>query len=241
MFQRIGILGEESEYHFPLPGQEKTDEKIILFTRKHIISFLPSLLLILGLILIPLILLFFGIFFSNIFTTFWRNLIIISASIYYLVIANFAFVEWFSFYYDILIITNKRIIDIVQQGVFNRTITEISLLRVQNVMGKIVGILPTFFGYGNVRAETAGEMSETLVFENIPNPYATANKIMELHDHLVLEETRASELGGGVGVERPARKHLEETKSPKESLPVKENNSGEVRKDDLEKGGEIKL
>lgn len=251
MVERIGIEGEEEEYHFPIPGQEKTGEKIVLFTRRHLVSFLPSILLILGLVLIPLILIILGFIFSDIFTTAWRILIIVGTSVYFLIIANFAFVEWFSFYYDILIITDKRIIDIVQMGIFNRTITEIALLRVQNVTGIIKGFLPTLFAYGNVRAETAGEMSETLIFEDIPNPYATANKIMELHDLLVLEETKASQLAGGVGVEKPASRHLKPPQPP--AVPPQPpppppivpknnfNNSGEIKKDDLQKGGEVKL
>ena len=49
------------------------------------------------------------------------------------------------------------------------------------------------FRYGDVRAQTAGEHAETILFEDIPKPVEVAERILQLHNALVEKETREQE------------------------------------------------
>lgn len=104
----------------------------------------------------------------------------------------FAFFIWIDFYLDIWIITEKKIINVEQKGIFLRRISELKFDRIQDVTVEVKGILPTLLNYGNIHIQTAGEV-ERFVFLCIPDPYALKNLIMNLQKETIAEET--NELG----------------------------------------------
>lgn len=83
--------------------------------------------------------------------------------------------------------TNKRIIDAEQRGLFSREVSEFKLYRVQDVTIEIKGVLPTFLNYGNVYIQTAGEAKE-FVFKQIPNPRQAKDLIIKLHSQAYLTQ-----------------------------------------------------
>lgn len=219
-----------AEYHFPVPGQEVEGEKIIICTHRHWAAFLGAIFLTFILIILPVVGLLILGFTSDIFQTGWRNIIILGGSVYYLIIFNFAFIEWITYYYDIYIVTERRIIDIVQTGIFNRSITELPLLRIQNSTSEIKGFLPTLFAYGNVVTETAGEAAESFVFRDVPNPVEVASKIMALQEKILAQEKREEEIGEAEG-------RLREPPVP----PETKDEEGKIDKNQLDQGGQVKL
>lgn len=237
-----------SEYNFPVPGSIKESE-IVIFARRHFVSFLGQFLLAFLLLVIPIIIviiIFAFHFDTKIFQGLFLNFLTLILSAYYLVIVTFTFVSWISFYYNIYIITNTEIIEITQVGFFGRKISQLSLLRVQDVSSDIKGILPTFFSYGDVLVETAGE-KETFLLQSVPNPQAVSTKIMEIHDKIIETEGRHREVLEGEGTLAPNKKTPEE-KTPYQTLLEKEQSpkienlkEGEISQDDLDKGGEVNL
>ena len=250
------------KYLFKIPGHE--DQEIVWFTRKHIMSLLGSILLIIFLFLIPVA---FGIVLwykaNSIFESNLLNVVVILAAVYYLVIISFTFTIWINYYYDVFIITDQEIIDIKQEGIFGRKINEVSILRIQDVSAQVKGVLPTLFNYGNVVAESAGENSQTYIIEDVPNPMKMANKIMTMHNEQVAREDRAFEIITAEGDLRKnsANGQTQSTASFGEmnngstqtycppcppSNPVSgpespSNSEGNVSKKDLDKGGEVKF
>jgi len=190
-----------SEYHVPVPGgMLEADEEIVIFARRHWVAFLGNLLLGVFLYLMPIVvLILLAVYLPSIYTSSWRAIMVVFASIYYLIMTAFIFLQWISYYFDIIIVTNKRVVDIVQEGLFNRRITEIPLLRVQDVTGEIKGFFQTLFGYGNVVVETAGEGTLNLKFKDIPNPLEISAKIQKLHDACREKEGEIKESQEGVG------------------------------------------
>ncbi len=75
--------------------------------------------------------------------------------------------------------TDKRIVDIEQVGLFKRIIAEQKLFRVQDVTAEVKGIIPTFLHYGKVTIQTAGT-KERFVFDEIPHPYEVSKKIIQM-------------------------------------------------------------
>jgi len=176
----------------PIPGHEK--ETVLINTRRHFVAYLGRLILIAVLFLIPILIFSYAYStYPNMFNGSVINFVVVIGSIYYLVMSTFAFISWISYYFNIFIVTDQSIIDVNQEGIFNRQITEVSILRVQDVSAKIKGVFPTLFGYGDVVAETAGENTRTYVIDSIPNPIEVANKILSLHTDQIKREERSDE------------------------------------------------
>ena len=93
------------------------------------------------------------------------------------------FVVWTNYYLDTWIVTDKRVIDIEQRGLFNRSVSECHLDRVQDVTTEVKGFLPTFLKYGDVIIQTAGEQGR-FVMRNVPNPYEVKDAIVQAHGKL---------------------------------------------------------
>jgi membrane protein YdbS with pleckstrin-like domain len=76
---------------------------------------------------------------------------------------------WTTYYMDIWVVTNRRIIDIDYQRLFDRNIAILRLDRVQDVTTHIRGILPSLLRYGSVVVQTAGSDKE-FVIDQIAHP-----------------------------------------------------------------------
>ncbi|MDQ5972540.1 MAG: hypothetical protein QG553_699 [Patescibacteria group bacterium] len=68
-----------------------------------------------------------------------------------------------------LIISNKNLTQVLQHGLFNRKVSELSLANVEDVTAKQRGILASIFGFGNLIVETAGEQAN-FDFKYCPRP-----------------------------------------------------------------------
>ena len=160
---------------------KKDDENVITLLRQHpfvigarlafwaLVAAMPILVyLILGDVLKPFI---FNISIFPIFLLF--------IAIYYLYIWLFTFNTFVEYYLDIWVITNYRILNIEQNGLFNRTFSEQQLNRVQDITSEVKGFFPTMLNFGNVYIQTAAEI-ERFSFEQIKDPQGCANKIAEI-------------------------------------------------------------
>lgn len=167
---------------FRIPSQ-KSYEKIELFLRRH---WLVLFFIYLGFG----IMIFFGLFGFYLINEFLPlgenglNLTRFLLSLYTLSVWYFLFKALADFYLDTWIVTDHRILEIHQLGLFKRDVSELRLSKIQDVTVKTEGLLPTFFNYGNVIIQTASEIPE-FKFEQIPNPQQTKDKILQLYDQFV--------------------------------------------------------
>jgi uncharacterized membrane protein YdbT with pleckstrin-like domain len=98
-------------------------------------------------------------------------------ALYILSLLLFLFIIWTDYYLDIWIITSKRIIDVEQKGLFNRSISEFSLANVQDVTIEINGIVETLLKFGDLNVQTAGQMN--FVINQAPNLYEAKDLILK--------------------------------------------------------------
>lgn len=98
-------------------------------------------------------------------------------SIYILTLMLFLFIIWADYYLDIWIITSKRIIDIEQRGLFDRSISEFSLANVQDVTIEISGVVQTLLKFGNLHVQTASE--NNFVIKDAPHLYEAKDFILK--------------------------------------------------------------
>ncbi|MDP3986481.1 MAG: PH domain-containing protein [Candidatus Veblenbacteria bacterium] len=105
----------------------------------------------------------------------------LALSLYYLGVWVFFWHTWVDYYLDVWVVTNERVLSLEQRGIFNRTVAELRLSRVQDVTSQVKGLWETFLHYGDVRIQTAGEQGN-FVFREIKQPYEVAERLMRLVD-----------------------------------------------------------
>jgi hypothetical protein len=152
--------------------QLKPNEKIILSLHKHWVVLIGKLFIVLILALAPI---FISLFLPNLSQDLIL-LILFFVIIYFLFVFALAFVFWIDYYLDVWIITNQRIIDIEQRGLFKREISEFMLNKVQDVTIKIPGMMAALLKYGDITVQTAGERN--FAAQKIPNIQKVKNLIL---------------------------------------------------------------
>ena len=163
-----------------LPHREP-NEKIIFFLRRHpfILARILAVYFLLG--FLPMVAYFYiknewlQLMGNGIVLIFLRLLIITFYLFWWLLL----YYSWLDYFLDIWIVTNRRVINIEQDGLFNRRIAEHKLFRVQDVMSNQKGIFPTFLDYGEIQIQTAGA-EKTVVFEQVHRPHYVAQEVIKL-------------------------------------------------------------
>lgn len=100
-------------------------------------------------------------------------------TVYFLFLWLLFFLTVVDYYLDIWIITDRRILDIVQHSLFHREVSEFAIDKVQDVTVTVKGFLPTLMRFGDVDVKTASQ-TKTLVLHNIPEPYKIQDLIIRL-------------------------------------------------------------
>jgi uncharacterized membrane protein YdbT with pleckstrin-like domain len=137
------------------------NEEIIIELRRHWFSILNYVVILFLAAIAPAIAGVFLVRFFEIVMT--QQLLILSLflwSIWLIGAWVMLFIEWTDFYLDMWIVTNKRVIDINQKGLFNREMATVRIEHIQDVKIEVSGIIPTFLQLGNIHLQTAGEIRE---------------------------------------------------------------------------------
>lgn len=149
----------------------KAGEEVAAIIRHFGLTLWPKILAVLLLLVLPFFFIFplfkrgawgVGLFFAP----------IILGALY----AIRVFVAW---YYNVFIITNKRVIDIDQRGFFERIVSEADFSEIQDVSHRRKGIWQTIFRYGDVRIQIA-DTDIGLEIKNVRAPEETQQLISDL-------------------------------------------------------------
>lgn len=98
-------------------------------------------------------------------------------SLYALGLVLYTFTVWADYYLDVWIITNRRLIDVEQHGLFSRTISELPMEKIQNVTLEIHGVMATILHFGNLKVETASR--STFIIRDAPHMYKAKEIILK--------------------------------------------------------------
>ena len=166
------------------------EEKLVYFLRRHPITLLGVVFGYALLLAAPFaILVYLKVVQPEILTDVrYQALIVFGGSTFFLFAWLFLFQLFLDYYLDSWIVTNRRILNIEQNGLFGRTVSELRLYRIQDVTAIVNGFVKTMFNFGEVEIQTAGE-HERFMFEEIPKPNEVSKTILELsevdrRDHL---------------------------------------------------------
>ncbi len=83
-----------------------------------------------------------------------------------------------------LIVTDKNIVQVLQQGLFGRKVSQLALTNVEDVTAEQHGIFAMMFNYGLLKVETAGEQVN-FHYSMCPNPNYYAKLILEAREKCV--------------------------------------------------------
>jgi hypothetical protein len=163
----------------------RPEERIILEVRRHWLTLLRNILLSSFLALLPFIALIalrqlglsptdFGLAPLAVFLT----------SSWLLMVWIFFYVAWTDYYLDVLVLTNERLIDVEQKGLFAREISELRIENIQDITVRIHGLLETLLDFGNLHIQTAASANEFIV-QTIPHPDKVKDVILNRYDSLM--------------------------------------------------------
>lgn len=168
------------------------DEKVAVFARKHWLVFLGNVLVTFLLLLVPIVIyVVINFYLSDVLAGISYNYYFIGASVYYLFVISYYIAGFIDFYFDLVIVTNYRVVDIRQDGLFHRSVDESDLIKIEDVRVNTKGFFATLFNLGDVEVQTAGS-ARNFSFRAIPNSQMIARKIMDLYEKK-LKERRGSD------------------------------------------------
>ncbi len=117
-------------------------------------------------------------FLSYIFTYSWLAIAVI---VWWAVSVVWLIISWFTWYFNLTLVTSQRIIDIEQRGMFLRRVREAPHAWIVEVTFEIKGLLATLFGYGNVYVNLGGD-KKPICIEAVETPEIVKDKLSKVQE-----------------------------------------------------------
>lgn len=156
---------------------KRDDENVEMFLYSHwiIITLKTIFYFLIGVVPLVPILVFSRYIVENKFTS--LTLFILTA--YYMILWSLYFYQMMKYLLNNWIVTDQRILDIVQHSFFYRTVAELDLTRVQDISVCTRGLIQTVLDYGDIQLQSAGTIDK-FIFRNISHPEMVKDKITKL-------------------------------------------------------------
>lgn len=148
---------------------QEDNETILLFLRKDFITNIPWIAGAVLLILAPFLLAFIIQFSNSPLAFFPSNFVLILGIFYYLIVIVYVFVNFITWYFNVSLITNIRVIDVDFADLIYKNVAGTKLSLVQDVSFTQVGAIRAVFDYGDVLIQTAGAV-DNFVVDAVPRP-----------------------------------------------------------------------
>jgi len=103
--------------------------------------------------------------------------LIIIVFIWLIILLTYILNIWLVWYYNVYILTNKKIVKIHHETLFKKEVIEVPLEKIRDVSFSIEGIKDAIFGNGTVKIISDGF---NIDLEEIKNPEITRRLILEL-------------------------------------------------------------
>lgn len=178
----------QHKYHSHTFRGKREDEEIIIMLRRHWIILLVEFT--------PLVILLFVLLAENFFMPFLVEFLPIEISPKFFKLVNsflfmfywiVVFVVWVDYYLDVWIVTDQRIVNVEQFGLFRREISELDHGKIQDVTTEVHGLIPTLLKFGYVHIQTAGSRTR-FEFKQVPNPVLIRTMVMKLQKRAIKRE-----------------------------------------------------
>ncbi len=160
---------------------QEPDEYIVLFLRRHIVTNLSWVTITILLNLIPVLIFFVYPVIDQFLPipSLPAGYLIVFFLFYYLAVAGYAFLQFISWFYNVGIISNKRVVDIDFKDIMYREIAFVRINEVVDVEFHGGGFLHGLFDYGDVFVQTQG-IKPNFEFQKIPHPDDVTDILLDL-------------------------------------------------------------
>jgi hypothetical protein len=156
---------------------QETDEKVYYILRQHPITTISWITVSIALLILPVFLIIFLRDIHSLVQSYIPdNLEFISILLWYSFVFFFTFEAFLLWFFNVYIITDRRVIDVDFHGLWRKKVSETSLGKVEDATYETNQFLHVMFDYGNINIQTAAEKRE-FEFQGIPHP-------AEVHDLL---------------------------------------------------------
>lgn len=153
-------------------------EKVVLFLRQHPIVNIPWILLAIVMVFAPGLVSGFATF-----SEIPANFVFIFILIWYLFITAFVLEKFLTWFFNVYIVTDERIVDVDFYNLIYKEVSDTKLDRIQDVTYNMGGVVRQLFNYGNVLIQTASEVPN-FEFTAVPRP----DKVVRILQDLQVEE-----------------------------------------------------
>ena len=161
---------------------QRSDEQLLFVFRRHLISMRKGFYLL----LIPFAL-------TAIPPLIWQNnlelfLLPIGGLVLGLLLFSYHFILW---YFTVYIVTDQRIRQVTQRGLFGKDVIELRLSKIQNISYNIPGFTGEVFKFGTIVIQTfVGD----LVIHQVEYPDETYNKLQDAVNNAVRHQEEYEEV-----------------------------------------------
>ncbi len=149
---------------------QESNEKVYYILRKHPITMIPEVFVSIALLIMPLAtILIFKDIHSLLQQYIPDSLEIIVILLWYSFVFFLTFEAFLLWFFNVYIITDKRVIDVDFHGLWRKRVSETSLDNVEDATYETNQFLHVIFDYGDINIQTAAEKRE-FEFHGIPKP-----------------------------------------------------------------------
>lgn len=155
-------------------------EEVVLLLRRHWFTNLPWIVMVLVMLLVPPFVFklnFLGQ--TDAVQTIPFRFQLVGSLVWYILTLGLAFESFIMWYFNVLLVTDRRIVDIDFWGLLHKSVSETPLSNVQDVTHVVGGFWRVVFNFGDLYVQTAAEVPR-IDFKDIPKPDLAHKKIAEL-------------------------------------------------------------
>ncbi|MCL4354912.1 hypothetical protein M1349_05655 [Patescibacteria group bacterium] len=159
-------------------SQQDDDETIYLFLRRHFITNLVWVIFSIILGLIPVVI---SLTVRSNFLPFPvpPGYLVVLVSFYYLIVFAYIFINFLNWFYNISLVTDKRVLDLDYSDIVYHDVALTKLNLIEDVTYVQSGFARSLFNYGDIFIQTAGEKLH-FDFLSVPDPKRGADIIENL-------------------------------------------------------------
>lgn len=149
---------------------QSSDEKLLALLRAHFVTNIRWILITAVLIFVPIV-----VYLTNVFDPVLSSFKFPQKSIdgfvliWYLGVFAYAFQGFLTWYFNIYIVTDRRIVDMDFFQILYKRVSSAHLENIEDITFTIGGVSQVLFHYGDVHIQTAGEQNN-FEFLRVPNP-----------------------------------------------------------------------
>lgn len=173
----MALNSPRDELRYPGQPHDEITQRVVY---KHIIAIAPILFALIVLLVVSLVaIVFYNIYQGQVDKYISPAMVSLAGFAILAILTFLAIGTVWIWRRNKVVVTNQHIVDIDQLGLFNRTVSTLRLEEIQDISAAVKGPLQTFFQYGTILIQTAGER-ENFVFDYVPNPYELEHYVLEI-------------------------------------------------------------